>query len=352
MFLPWMLDCRRHAQRFKNAETIRNKANIRLLITIISNCYRYDRKSASSKMDLRQFRYFIQAARRENFRKASDDLRVAQSALTRQIQHLEQELGFLLFHRVKRGVRLTAAGHRLLERSQHILGEVDRLKETLQIEAHVPTGPASLAAPPSIGRLLFNRLALTFLKSYPKVNLSLQEGWTSNVLGQLRRGELSLAIVTDPPPDPMLEYTLLFTESLYLAGRPDDPRLKKRSLEVSSLGDLPLVMTSKNNRSRQLIENSAAREGAKLDIRLELESPETLRQLLLTGRIYGLLPYSSIFQDAQARRLGAVPIKGHTMTRYLAKSRQEASSVALETLEKSTIGEMRGLAKRIGVSGQ
>jgi len=167
-------------------------------------------------MDLRQFRYFIQAARRENFRKASDDLRVAQSALTRQIQHLETELGFLLFDRVRRGVRLTAAGQRLLERSQHIVGEVDRLKESLQIEAHVPSGPASLAAPPSIGRLLFNKLALTFLKSYPKVNLSLVEGWTSNVLGQLRRGELSLAIVTDPPPDPLLGYTLLFTESLYL----------------------------------------------------------------------------------------------------------------------------------------
>ena len=93
-------------------------------------------------------------------------------------------------------------------------------------------------------------------------------------------------------------------------------------------------MTSKNNRSRQLIENSAAREGAKLDIRLELESPETLQQLLLSGRIYGLLPYSSIFRDAQTKRLGAVPIKGMAMTRYLAKSRSEANSVARETLEK------------------
>ena len=300
-------------------------------------------------MDLRQFRYFVQVARRENFRKASDDLRVAQSALTRQIQHLEAELGFLLFDRVKRGVRLTAAGRRLLERSQHILGEVDRLKESLQIEAHVPSGPVSLAAPPSIGRLLFHKLAQTFLKSYPKVSLSLQEGWTSNVLGQLRRGELDLAIVTDPPPDPLLEYTLLFTESFYLVGRPDDPRLKKRSLDVSGLKDLPLVMTSKNNRSRQLIENAAANEGAKLDVRLDLESPETLQKLLLSGRIYGLLPYSSISGDAKARRLGAVPIKGQVMTRYLARSRNEANSPARETLEKITIGEMRGLAKRIGI---
>lgn len=299
-------------------------------------------------MDLRQFRYFIQAARRQNFRKASEDLRVAQSALTRQIQVLERELGFLLFDRVKRGVRLTAAGQRLLERSQHILGEVDRLKETLQIEAHVPSGPASLAAPPSIGRLLFNRLAQTFLKSYPKVTLSLLEGWTSNAMGQLRRGELSLAIMSDPPPDPLLEYVRLFTESIYLVGRPGDPWLKKRSLEVKSLADLPLVMTSKTNRTRQLIENSAAREGARLDVRLELESPETLQQLLLSGRIYGLLPYSSIYHGAQTRRLAAVPIRGLKITRYLAKSRNEVNSVACETLEKTVLSEMRELARRLG----
>ena len=213
-------------------------------------------------MDLRQFRYFIQVARRENFRKASEDLRVTQLALTRQIQILEQELGFLLFDRVKRGVRLTAAGQRLLERSQHILGEVDRLKETLQIEAHVPSGPASLAASPSIGRLLFSRLALIFLKSYPKVTLSLLEGFTSGALGRLRRGELSLAIVTDPPVDPAFEYTQLFTESIYLVGRIDDTRLKRRSLEVKGLADLPLVMTRRHNRSRQLIENSVSRQGA------------------------------------------------------------------------------------------
>jgi LysR family nitrogen assimilation transcriptional regulator len=297
-------------------------------------------------MDLRQFRYFIQAARRQNFRKASEDLRVAQSALTRQIQVLERELGFLLFDRVKRGVRLTAAGQRLLERSQHILGEVDRLKETLQIEAHVPSGPASLAAPPSIGRLLFNRLARTFLRSYPKVTLSLLEGWTSNAMGQLRRGELSLAIMSDPPPDPLLEYVRLFTESIYLVGRPGG--LKKRSLEVKSLADLPLVMTSKTNRTRQLIENSSAREGARLDVRLELESPETLQQLLLSGRIYGLLSYSSIYHGAQTRRLAAVPIRGLAITRYLAKSRNEVSSTACETLEKTVLSEMRELARRLG----
>ncbi len=297
-------------------------------------------------MDLRQFRYFSQVARRENFRKASEDLRVAQSAVTRQVQLLERELGFLLFDRIKRGVRLTAAGQRLLERSQRILGEVDRLKETLQIEAHVPSGPASLAAPPSIGRLLFARIALIFLKSYPKVQLSLKEGFTSGVMGQLRRGELNLAIVTDPPPDPLLEFTPLFTEPIHLVGRPGDPRLKKRSLEVKSLAGLPLVTTTRHN--RQLIESAATRAGIGLDIRLELESGDTLQQLLQSGQIYGILPYSSIAEEAKSHRLGGVPIRGLAMKRYLAKSRSEGNSIARETLEKVVISEMRELARKLG----
>lgn len=237
----------------------------------------------------------------------------------------------------------------MLERSQYILDEVDRLKETLRLEAHVPSGPASLAAPPPIGRFLFPRLAQIFLKSYPKVTLSLLETFTSSALGLLRRGELSLAIVTDPPVDPVIEYIPLFTESIHLVGRLDDPLLKKRSLEVKSLADLPLVMTSKHNRSRQLIESSAAREGVRLDIRLELEGLGTLRQLLQNGRIYSLLPQSAIPQDSPARRLGAVPIRGLVMKRYLAKSRNETTSIARETLEKAAIAEVYEFAKRINL---
>lgn len=88
-------------------------------------------------------------------------------------------------------------------------------------------------------------------------------------------------------------------------------------------------------------------EGARLDIRLELENTETLQQLLMSGRIYGLLPYSSILQFARTRRLGGVPIRGLAMKRYLAKSRNEANSIARETLEKVVISEMQELGRRV-----
>ncbi len=257
-------------------------------------------------------------------------------------------MGFLLFDRVKRGVRLTAAGQRLLERSQHILGEVDRLKETLQIEAHVPSGPASLAAPPSIGRLLFSRLALTFLKSYPKVQLSLMEGLTSSALGQLRRGELSLAIVTDPPLDPLARVHAS-VHGIDLSGR---PARRPAPEEAQPRGQEPCRSAAGHDQQAQPLppvdrELRRARR-RRLDIRLELESGETLQQLLQSGRIYGLLPYSSIVEEAQSRRLGGVPIRGLAMKRYLAKSRSEANSIARETLEKSVIAEMRELGKRVG----
>jgi hypothetical protein len=60
------------------------------------------------------------------------------------------------------------------------------------------------------------------------------------------------------------------------------------------------------------------------------------------------VPHSSIFHDAETRRLGVVPIKGLAMTRYLAKSRNEANSSARETLESETLTEMSELARRVG----
>ena len=299
-------------------------------------------------MDLRQLRYFVQVAQRQNFRRAGVDLRIAQSALTRHIKNLEGELDLLLFDRVSGRVSLTPAGRRLLERSQHILGEVDRLAEDVRTGADVPSGLVSLAAPPSIGRLLFSRIAGKFLKTYPRVTLSLVESWTANALGQLKRNEINLAIVSDPPPDPALVYTHLFSEALYLVGDPDDARLKRRDISLRQLADFPLALTSRSNQSRQVLEMAAAQEGVALNVCLELESPTTLRQVLRNGAIYALVPHSSISLEAQANRLGAVPVKGLSMARYLAESREGGKSAAIKVLTETVLTEMETLHARTG----
>jgi len=76
-------------------------------------------------MELRQLRYFVTVGEEQHYGRAEKRLRVAQPALSRQIKNLEEEIGFKLFERLPRGVKITAAGEFLLKEARRILQEVN-----------------------------------------------------------------------------------------------------------------------------------------------------------------------------------------------------------------------------------
>ena len=91
-------------------------------------------------MELRQLRYFIAASEEQNIHRAAKQLRVAQPALSRQIQNLEDEIGFKLFERLPRGVRLTPAGHMYLNEARRLIGEIDSSVRRARQVAHGQVG--------------------------------------------------------------------------------------------------------------------------------------------------------------------------------------------------------------------
>src|ERR1700757_4254991 len=79
-------------------------------------------------MELRHLRYFVAVGEEQHFGRAASRLHIAQPALSRQIQDLEKEMGFLLFDRLPRGVRLSAAGKLFLSDARRILEDVGEAK--------------------------------------------------------------------------------------------------------------------------------------------------------------------------------------------------------------------------------
>src|SRR5579863_1781765 len=75
-------------------------------------------------MELRQLRYFVAVGEEGHYGRTGQRLRVAQPALSRQIQNLEEEIGFKLFERLPRGVRITGAGKLFLDDVRRILTEI------------------------------------------------------------------------------------------------------------------------------------------------------------------------------------------------------------------------------------
>ena len=268
-------------------------------------------------MELKQLRYFIQAAEAESLRTAASRLRIAQSALSRQVAMLEGELGVKLFDRHARGVTTTSAREHLRERAAVILRQVEDVRAEIMYEGGVPTGAAAIGTSAGTGRLLYGRLAERFADSYPEIALNLIEGTPYHLLEGLDTGRLDLAVMVDPEPRASLFLEPLAREQVFLIGARHDARMPARRARVPDLAGLPLALFPRPAGSRMSFERAAAAVGIPLATRYEVDSQDVIKDLIARGLAFGLLPSSSIDRDLRRKRFSAVEIEGLSLSRTL-----------------------------------
>ena len=125
-------------------------------------------------IELRQLRYYLILAEEENFRRASARLHVDQSAVSRQIQDLENQLGFSLFERASRGIRLSKAGRVYAEHVRRIFSELGHAKEAGEGVARSQSAVLSLGASDiSLHYPVVTRTLRTFRNEHPEIDLNL-----------------------------------------------------------------------------------------------------------------------------------------------------------------------------------
>src|SRR5215831_17943141 len=129
-------------------------------------------------MEFHQLTYFLAAAQTQHFRKAAERCLVAQSALSRQIAALEQELGVTLFTREKKRVRLTPAGE---EFALYVRKAMEQLQEGQQILTQVQSGQHGmilLGCIESLATVFLPTLFATYNQDYPQVRLKVRVAHT------------------------------------------------------------------------------------------------------------------------------------------------------------------------------
>ncbi len=270
-------------------------------------------------MDLRQLRYFVAIAEAGNVRVAADRVRVAQSALSRHVRALEDDLGVRLLDRHARGVSLTAAGEQLNRRAIEILRRVDEMRAEIIAEGEVAAGGVAVGTSPATSRLLYGLLAERVGADLPRVVLDLVEGASHWLLEGLDAGRLDLAIVVNPEPRASLVLEPLVAEQVYLLAAPGDRLVPRGRAAVADLADLALVLFPRPAGSRMAFEHAAAAAGVKLTVAHEVQSQDVLRDFVMRGLGYGLLPYSSMRAELAAGRISAVAVDGLALTRTLVR---------------------------------
>jgi LysR family nitrogen assimilation transcriptional regulator len=262
-------------------------------------------------MDLRQLRYFVAVAERGGFGAAAGALNVAQSALSRHIKLLEQELGGALLERGARGVAVTESGKVLLNRGRWLLSALDDIRAEVLTENREPSGTVRLGVPSTLADILYAPLARVFAERFPRVRLELSEGLTEEMTDRLLRGEIDLAILTTPRPTDHLDYEMLVIEQVFLIGPPGDPLLGRGSLTRRDMQDLPAAVLPLSASSRGVFP-------ADVPSTLRVESMTPLKQMVAAGLGYGALPFSGIHQEVAAGTLSAARLPWLRADRMLA----------------------------------
>src|SRR5215475_13563612 len=160
-------------------------------------------------MQIQQLRYFLAVAEVRHFTLAARELRVAQATLSKQVSALERDLGAALFSRARGNITLTPAGEALLPLARRILADVETARREVQDLTGLRRGRVRLGATPSLfAGLLADALAL-FRGRYPGIELHVEEGGSRDLVHDLARGHLDLALIILPlqSTDPALKTT-------------------------------------------------------------------------------------------------------------------------------------------------
>jgi DNA-binding transcriptional LysR family regulator len=194
-------------------------------------------------MELRHLRYFVAVGEEQHYGRAASRLRVAQPALSRQIQDLEEEIGYKLFERLPRGVKLSAAGKLFLQDARRILQEVNEAaaragRVARGLSGTLRVGFAENASWRGVVPDSFRR----FRERQPDAELQLQPAASFEQLEAIRSGRLDGGFVNFMPnSDPELDQLLVAIHHVELAAPKKHALTKLKKLRLRDLTDVPFV---------------------------------------------------------------------------------------------------------------
>jgi DNA-binding transcriptional LysR family regulator len=243
------------------------------------------------EIELRHLRYFVAVAEELHFGRAAQRLHLSQPPLSQQIRRLEELLGYRLFVRTSRAVKLTSAGEEFLERARHTLRKVE---EDIEATRSAARGEAGSLAVGFIGSGMLTALPAMlglYRTRFPKVRLQLREFHTSGVVRGLKEGGLDVGFLRDGGPTEGLEVETLFSEPYYAvlpARHPLAKRSQQRPMDASELRHEPFVFPPVEAGNRAFEKPVSICEASGFRPRVVQEAPQWLTILRLVGAELGV----------------------------------------------------------------
>ncbi|MEU6673761.1 LysR substrate-binding domain-containing protein [Streptomyces sp. NPDC046853] len=269
-------------------------------------------------MQFQQLLYFVAVAETRHFTRAAEQVHVSQPSLSQQVRALEKELGAELFSRARGNIALTDAGEALLPLARRILADADTARIEVQELAQLRRGRIRLGATPSVCTGLLPEVLRAFHDRHPGIQLLLEESGSHDLVRELARGALDLAVVVLPlpSPSPALTTVELLREDLVVVSSPDARGFGGKPVRVADLQRERLVMFRHGYDLRELTVAACRAEGFEPEFAVEGGEMDAVLGFVRAGLGVAVVP--RMVAERAGRGLRMTPLARPSLHRTIA----------------------------------
>ena len=266
-------------------------------------------------MDLRQLEIIRAIADSGSFTAAGEKLHVSQSAISRQILLLEEELGEAVFHRIGRRIRITPAGESLLQLSHRVFQDLQDTVTAISDTQESLRGTMRLVGGMTVCLYVFPALLAEVRRIHPNLDLKITVGSAERSIAMLRSGGGDLGLLTLPIEAADLVSVPVLQEELLLVTYPTHPHATKRQVQPSELNRQPFILFETGSITRRLVEEFFTRERIEAEIVMETENVEIIKAMVRHGLGISIIPWQAAADDVRTKQLFCSRIAGHSLQR-------------------------------------
>jgi DNA-binding transcriptional LysR family regulator len=266
-------------------------------------------------MDLRQLEIIRAIAEAGSFTGAGERLHVSQSAISRQILLLEEELNEAVFLRVGRRIRITPAGEALLQLSHRVFQDLKDTVSLISDSRQALRGPVRLVGGMTVSLYVFPALLREFQRVHPLSEIKIWAGATDRCLAAIRAGTADCGLLTLPIDVPDLVTIPAMEEELLVVTSPNHPLARKKRIVAQDLRGQHFVLFESGSNTRRALDEFFLREQIDPKIVMETENVEIIKALVRTNLGITIISFQAVAREFASNQLFCARLAGQELIR-------------------------------------
>ena len=269
-------------------------------------------------MDMRALKYMLSVEETGSITAAAKEHFVTQPAVSIQLKKLQEELGTPLFEVVGREIRFTLPGRMVLDYARRIFVLEKEMEGELSGIAGLVSGEVSIGTIDAASIYILPDVYSAFRMKYPGIDLHVDISPTSPLVERMLDGRLDFVVGTlTGEKRAGVEEREIFREKLVPIAPPGHPVAVKSGVVVETFADHPFISFHRESLTRQIIESALLDMGVTLEVAMEIDSQEAIKNLVASGLGLSILPHETVRGEIERGTLARSRVKGLKIERSI-----------------------------------